>query len=1073
MPCEAVAGEPRIFFGPPHQHASTPLLADAFLNTTTIPNLNTIVGGVVAPYERFTPDMSGGGSCEVHHCVPDGPAPCSPWLRPFPENTFTKNGSTNFAVARKTGFKNVFARRFWNGRFGYRNKETNNGADHVQGCGDATQTRWRGYTSAIDDTKFLALAIEATWVHTDYHTFEGFPPPPPTVTTETLSLRQSINANSGQLTCSDLALSPDDDRNHALTLYAPALWHWSDVIARMTVEITPVPFAGSKICGDISITIADGSGRTVESVTWDLDAGTFNRSVYDYNSFGAQITLFTESVAVTNTTINYSSTTNEVGSETEPLELSTVLTVTGALQSPLTSAEIYADVKNLLAVWDLADDAQYPWRADLKVSAAPLVSRDENFTTEFLTNWPVKNFGAPVTDAFGAYGEPGWQGHCGVLIAPDPASGNAIIAVDFGAFRSGAEMNSGTGNPFSQCLATGYAIIGGSLPPGISFDTTTGLFSGTIGDDGHYGVTIQVTGVAPAFTGGILGAPKPAGHQNFFDFGFLDFVGCCFMPPENPGFQTWSWYQHGWGMDVGTFNSNTGCHLPLNATQWANYFQSVNKPQGAWLFYNEPGRNFFGANCISSEAESGTLDGAALWACKYAECLEQWPSQNFARPAGDDKFAFDENHVWCATHTAGSGAGSTWTLTNPLSGLPPANDTDFSGIWGGKVVDGFYNVASYSAGTLTLGAKMFDVPSNWTSQSNSDEAFCFGKLRFPACPSLLGRIAITPDMAGTTFTFATPQPTFGLSTMHHEQVDLWDANMTALATNVTATRVDDSQFSVVDAQPAARFVTITGAAKWYTNDTAAKGDYALLQWLADFRSAGEYNRLAGQLDCGGAQIPQPTENTGGGPVANEFAEFTQTPGCLPFLPCAPKVVCISPNGEHFANGITHDFPTTFALDEPYGSKWWAFVQSTMTDLFWQTPHRPCNIEPCAKWIMDGGICAENSPGTCPGDDDFIPGESEPPEYFFSHAPQVEARLSVPCNYGANQNECGPNLPAGIQIGWLSPVFYSEGDIALPPQPPGAESEQGRPAGATTAWDLHAALCASAAGCRFNYQPIAC
>jgi len=123
--------------------------------------------------------------------------------------------------------------------------------------------------------------------------------------------------------------------------------------------------------------------------------------------------------------------------------------------------------------------------------------------------------------------------------------------------------------------------------------------------------------------------------------------------------------------------------------------------------------------------------------------------------------------------------------------------------------------------------------------------------------------------------------------------------------------------------------------------------------------------------------------------------------------------------------------------------------------------------------MDGGICAENIDGSCPGDDDFVPGESEPPEYFFAHAPQVEARLSVPCNYGANQNECAPNLPADIQIGWLSPVFYSEGDIALPPLPPGAESDRGNPAGAATAWNLHALLCASAQGCRFNYEPIAC
>ncbi|HWC60492.1 MAG TPA: hypothetical protein VHC44_12420, partial [Verrucomicrobiae bacterium] len=229
-------------------------------------------------------------------------------------------------------------------------------------------------------------------------------------------------------------------------------------------------------------------------------------------------------------------------------------------------------------------------------------------------------------------------------------------------------------------------------------------------------------------------------------------------------------------------------------------------------------------------------------------------------------------------------------------------------------------------------------------------------------------------------------------------------------------------------------------------------------------------------DCSGAPVTGlPTTNAGGGPVgsATQFASFTQTAACLPFVPCAPKVVCISPNGETFQNGITHEFPSEFVCDEQYGSKWWAFVQSTMTDLFWQRPHRPCNIEPCAKWTMDGGTCAEDAEGSCPGDDDFVPGESEPPEYFFGHAPQVEARLALPTNYGSAQNESAPALPDGIQIGWLSPVDHSTGEIAYPPEPPGAAQERGTPAGAATAWDLHGTICAHSSGCRFNYQLPAC
>lgn len=1083
MPCEAVAGHPLYFFGSPFQHALAPLLADKFINTTVVNNPDSEAGGTVPPYERFTQDSSGGDSCETHHCIADGPAPCSAWLRPFAANAFshTSGDKVNFAIARKTGFKNVMARRYWNGRFGYLNKESGDAPDTTECCDDGSVVKWRAYASAMDGTKYLGLVIDASWAQTIYDYSGGGSPTSSTVT-ETMSVIQAIDATSGLYTFSDLTISPNDDRNHALQLFSPALWKWSDITARMMVDTVPLTDGGTKSCTANSITIKDGLDRVLEQVAWDLGAGTFAHQIYQWSSAGTQLLLTDETVTVSNTGLAYSLTTNDYNTpsgDPDGISSATVLTVSGTLQSPLTSATIYGDVKSLLGHWNLSDDAQYPWRADLKVSTAPLVSRDELAVFDFTPNFWVKDYGAPITDAFGlTLGDDGWVGDCGILLAPDPTTATAVVAQDL-PVTNGDIVDISVINPFGHCLPTGYSIISGTLAPGLAFDSTNGHLSGTASASGHWGVTIQITGAAPAATGNVLGAPNPAGYQNYFDFNFQDILGCCFRPPDNPGFQTWSWYQNGWGMDVVTFNNNSGCHLPLNATQWTNYFQSVNKPQGAWLFYNDKRQDYFGVGCVSSEGVSAAGDADALWACKYAEALEQWPSQNFAMPAGDAKFWFDENNVFCAVNASGAGASSTWTLTNPSTGLAPDDGTDFSGIWGGPVVDGFYNVASYSAGTLTLGAKVYDVPSNWASKSNSDEEFCFGKLRWDARPSLLSRITITPDVAGTTMTFATTQPAFGMDTStHQEQVDLYDASMNLLAGNVTATRVDDTHFTVPSGSAAASaaWVQIHGAAKWYVNDANSKGDYALLEWLADLRTFGEFTRLSGINDCSGAPVTGlPTTNAGGGPVgsATQFASFTQTPGCLPFVPCAPKVICISPNGETFPNGTTYDFPAEFVCDEQYGSKWWAFVQSTMTDLFWQRPHRPCNIKPCAKWTMDGGTCAENTEGSCPGDDDFVPGESEAPEYFFGHAPQVEARLTVPANYGEAQDESAPALPAGIQIGWLSPVDHSAGEIAYPPEPPGAEQDRGNPAGAATAWDLHSTMCAHKAGCRFNYQLPAC
>lgn len=967
------------------------------------------------------------------------------------------------------------ARRFWSGRFGYLYKFPNS-SDNVVGCGDETQARWLSYQSDIARTKYLGLDIDSSWSQTMYD-YSGGDTPTTSTVTETMSVSQAIDGHSGLLTFDDLSISPNDDRNHALNLCAPAFWTWADIINRMTVPITPTPFGGSMLCSGNTITVQDSAGRTVEQDTFDLTEGSFNRVTYDYDSLGTQLPLIEESVSVSDTAIHYSLTTNDYNTNTGSgltLSSSTVLTVTGTLTLAHTDAEIYSDIKdNLLSVWPLDDDSLYPWRIDLKVSAAPLVSRDEIFTQGFTQNWWVKDYGHPISDLFGSYGDPAWQGHCGIALSPDSTTGKKILVLDW-QVTAGDVLHVELGGQFSFCATTGYTIIGGSLPPGVSFDDSTGIIDGTVSADGHWGVTIQATGAAAAVTGEILGTPKPAGYQNYFDFGYRDWLGCCYRPPDNPGHQTWSWYQHGWGMDVSAFNFSSGCQLPLNTTQWTNYFQSVNKPQGAFLFYNDTGQDYFGIGCVSSDATSGTLDGDALWACKYAEIPERWFSQNFARPAGGDKFAFDENRVYCAVNVSGTGEGSTWTLTDPVTGIAPPDAADFSGVWGGAVVGGFFNVASYSSGTLTLGSKVYDVPGNWSSQSNHDEEFCFGKLRFPTCPALLGRIGIVPDEDGATFTFESPQTNFGLdSATHQEQIDLFDKDMNILTSDVAAARIDDSHFSIAGNLPNSRFVMIHGAAKWYMNDTGPKGDYALLEWLSDFRSNGEFARLTGVLDCSETQVAQPTQNVGGGPVTQPFASFSQTPGCLPFTPCSPKVICISPNGETFPNGITYPFPENFACDEQYGSKWWAYVQTTMTDLFWQRPHRPCNIQPCAKWLMDGGTCADDEGGSCPGDEDYIPDESSIPTYYFGHAPQVEARLTVPCNYGLNHTECAPALPAEVQIGWLSPVHYDTGDIALPPQPPGALEDRGEPAGASTAWDFHSLLCSHSTGCRFNYQTPGC
>jgi len=1108
MPCEAIAGQPRYFFGGPFQHALTPLLADKFVNTTAVNNWDPSEGApaTIPPYERWTQDFSGGLSCEVHHCIDDG-APCIPWLRPLPNNTWSNSGEqVDMAVAKKGGFKNVQARRAWNGRFGYLDIEWSNSADTWTPCSDpSSATAHRSYISAPLRTRYNTLDISTTW-HWEHHEYTVTPitlevTDDVTTKDQSAEVTQTINS-AGILNTTALSLSPNTSQEEPLVEYPQQAFaalqigfkHYGHVVNDMVKSIADLSSYTSgttTVWTANSITVTNNADdETIELVTWGGDS--FNRTIYqNYPDISSYLPILIESYSLSDTVLAYQKETYaRVGEPGGPVVQGSPvdyikLNVTGTLSSPITDSTIYADIKTLLDEWDLTDDAQYPWRTDLKTGVAPLVARDELLTQEFdPNNFYIRDYGAPVTDPLGNnFGDPDWGGDTGYTKNPNSLTGTARAAYDFAGHRSGATVDIQVSG-FSHTDATPtFSIIGGSFPPGVSMDGS-GHITGIIGDDGHYGVTIEITCGVAAATGAIIGAPKPAGYQNVFDFLFTDVRGCCYEPLDNPGFKQWVWYQVGWGQDVVSFNSNTGCHLPLNSTHWNNWWDAVNKPPGAWVFYADTRQDYFPIGCASTESGSGAGDASYLVAQKWAEVIEKWPSQNFAKPAGDMKFWYDEFRVYCATNVSGSGAGSTWSLIDPNTLLAPVT-LESVDIWGGPGVGGFYASAAYSAGVVTLGAKLWDVPSNWASKSNGDESQSFGPLRWSDYPSLLGRVAVTSDEAGTAFTFATAQPAFGMnSSTHQEQIDIYDASMTALSINVTATRISDTQFSTTATFPSAAFVMIHGTAPWYVNDATSKGDYSVLEWLADFRSFGEYTRLGSITDCDGAPVTGlPVTNAGGGPLSTEtqFATFNQTPGCLPFVPCAPKVVCVSPNGESFTNGVTYDFPASFVCDAQYGSKWWGYVQQAMTDLFWQPPHRPCNIEPCARWLADDGTCQENTPlnppaYACPGDEEYVDGETQPPVYRYSFPPMVEARLTVPNNYGTEQDEAGPVLPLHIQIGWLSPVDHvsADGDVAYPPEPPGVSKDGGIPGGSTTAWDIHSRLCASSSGgCRFDYAATGC
>jgi hypothetical protein len=465
-----------------------------------------------------------------------------------------------------------------------------------------------------------------------------------------------------------------------------------------------------------------------------------------------------------------------------------------------------------------------------------------------------------------------------------------------------------------------------------------------------------------------------------------------------------------------------------------------------------------------------------LVAVKYAEIIDVWPSQNFARPAGNDKFIFDELKVYGCYDFDGSKFTPYAWVGDVLVAVTSGVDT--SGIWGGSAVGGFGTITF--DGTYIHFTRTMNLPTGWQSASGDTDSG-FGKLRYPGCPAILGRDSVTAiaDSMGhqpasgswtPTYRFGSNQVNYGLGiSSPTESLDFYDINMSLIATQ-TATRVSDTVFTTTAPVASAEFVMVHGnPAQWYVNDTSTKGDFATLEWLWDWRTNGEYGRLAGETDCDGSHPSGP------GAENYEFASFTASAQCLPFNACTPKVCYFGFDEEDFKNAVFVPMPDDFVIDERYGSRWQGMVVPVMTDIFWARPHRPFSVndpifgptpfDPGTPypfvWTEDNGSCQIST-----GEDGII---------YYAHEPQVECRLALPGNYGPMQNQTPPEPPSDTEtLGFISPVTNADGQ--QPPNAPGIDvstSADGFPNGVATAWLFHELLCANAACEQFQYHYPGC
>lgn len=505
----------------------------------------------------------------------------------------------------------------------------------------------------------------------------------------------------------------------------------------------------------------------------------------------------------------------------------------------------------------------------------------------------------------------------------------------------------------------------------------------------------------------ITGAPTTDNNGSgqvwgWFDFYFGD-ARFCKTPvddPEcgtSPPWQLYSYRQGGTLADCDVSNSGTedGAQfiniLPKCSTHWMNNIWAHSIPKGASLSIGMP--NLVG-----------------VWAVKYAECRPKYPSHNFFRPCGYDRAAIEEPTAQCFVDDLVMQNALPTASCEILLTFTDGFDGIYTGSSQTAVGDGTY--------TLTLGTKVRELPSGYFHPFGEQFADAdligdfglVGMIRFPQAWSICGREAVTVTTGsggtGSLITFGNSQPNL----VTNDKLTLYSLTMGTLVT-ASVFRNSDTEFtcsnSFSSSISASRFAQSFGSPDYHWNDTTQKLQYR----------QGEWN----------------TSNRTG------ITTSSSLDSCVNGSPCAESVICFSPNGETFSNGITSWFSGSTTFDEPFGNIRQLNVEFGIIDPFYQTPKTPCSVLGLLfpSYKQDPGTCPDN------GSDEF--GN---PIIYYPPPPFVEAMINTPAG--------APALPSGV-------VWPEMGKPALPGTLGFSFASPTQP------WETMAAMantCGANPGCRF-------
>jgi hypothetical protein len=504
---------------------------------------------------------------------------------------------------------------------------------------------------------------------------------------------------------------------------------------------------------------------------------------------------------------------------------------------------------------------------------------------------------------------------------------------------------------------------------------------------------------AATYDASVIGAPLPAGHGPHFDFNHQTWRVC-----RNANFDD-DWYIYAYGAWSGQSNANdpTDAAMPKTATQWTDNYSATNLPGGAWLLHS----------------------GGVIRAQKWAEIKIPRPSQNFARPCGPDRFALNEPTARCVVQITGDGSPEDPFVVEIESPSASIATDDPCLVEGSEpeAANGLWTVTKLTDTSYELSTFIATNP-----QPSALNQGTFGKLMWPSAPAICGRIPISNVSNQSPIQITLLEPSL-LRTGDQVLIAGVLGNTAANGT-FTVTVVDTTHFTLDNTTgngdySGGGFVSSSGAPAYQWHDDRTKGDWLFVQWTHNYRDIGENDRLIAQCsnhgDCTGAcpapDVLRPDQASNGMPrsVASMLIQQKENgAGCVPFTPCYPQVLAISPNrktesnptGEEFPNGAIQPFPT-LDCDDRYTAAWQAVIIQHLPDPLWlarvgpaQQPHKPCEdgAETDCAWLEDPGDCQPDLCSLGTG------------QLYYPQRPWVEARQALPSG--------APSLPSGVHIGFL-------------------------------------------------------